>query len=109
MARNVRIQLYLANMAQDAYGQTTEEPIPWRAVYAEATYSGGSLRTVAGRLAGEHGAVFSTLWMPGIDQCRYVEVGGVMRSIADIVPEHRPGQHRKAHIVTSIGEHSYEE
>ena len=109
MARNVRVQLYLANPEQDAYGQTTGEPIAWKAVYAEATYSGGSLRTVAGRLASEHGVVLSTYWIDGIDKCRYAEFHGERRAIFDVVPERRPGQRAKAHIITSYGEQSYGE
>jgi hypothetical protein len=101
MAGKYKITLYTANTKQDVTGEVTRDPIMWRDVWAEATFSGGSRRTFAGRLVTEHTAVLTTHWLPGIEVCRHVRFDGKMYPIDDVVPE---GFRRKVHIVIAVTE-----
>lgn len=101
---NVKCKLFLAPTEQDALGQVTGDPIFWKTVWCEATASGGSRRTYAGRLAGEYQVVLTTYWREGIEKCRFVEFDGKRRSIVDIVPE---GRRKKVHIITYTDDRGY--
>lgn len=102
-AYNVHALLYTATSKPDANGDAGT-PIKWRAVWCEKTASGGSRRTYAGRLVGEHQVVLTTYWREGIEDCRYVEVDGKMRSIVDVVPE---GRRKRVHIITYTDDNGY--
>lgn len=106
MAYDVRCKLYTEQTERDAYGQPTGEPPLWRIVWCSATYSGGSRKTYAGRVVGEHQVVLTTYWREGIDQCRFVEFDGKRRAIVDVVPE---GRRRLAHIITFTDDVGYGE
>lgn len=95
MAYNVLAKLYIDNRKRDDFGQSVGEPALWRAVWCEATYSGGSRKSYAGRLVSEYGVVLTARWREGIEQCSFVEVDGVMHVIDSIVPE---GRKYKVHI-----------
>lgn len=105
MAYNVKALLYYASTEANERGEALE-PTPWKRVWCEATYSGGSRRVYAGRIVGEHQVVYTTYWRDGIDKCRFIEVDGVRRAIVDVIPE---GRKRRAHIVTFIDDVSYGE
>ena len=107
MAANIKVILCLPPKARDEYGQVMGWPIPWRQCYCEVTRSGGSMRTFAGRLASEYSMVLSTLWQPGIEEIRYVDINGKVLAVDDIVPECRPGRHKMAHIVTQMRDMGY--
>lgn len=104
MAYNIKVRLFTAPTAQDAVGQVTGDPVPWGTVWCEATTSGGSRRTYAGRLVGEYQMVLTTYWRKGIEACRYAEVEGKMLAIADVVPE---GHRKRVHIIASVDDHGY--
>lgn len=106
MAHDIKVTLYTSSMRQDALGQPTGEPIRWRDVWCEATYSGGSRKTYAGRLVSEYQVVLSTRWRDGIESCRFVEVDGRRYVIDSIVPE---GRRYKAHIIYINDGRGYEE
>jgi hypothetical protein len=95
MAYNVHAKLYIDNRKQDDFGQMVGEPSLWRDVWCEATYSGGSRKSYAGRLVADYGVVLTTRWREGIEQCAFVEVDGEMHVIDSIVPE---GRKYKVHI-----------
>lgn len=97
MAYDVRCKLYTAQVERDAYGQPTGEPPLWRIVFCTATYSGGSRKTYAGRVVGEHQVVMTTHWREGIEKCRFIEFDGIRRAIVDVVPE---GRRQMVHIIT---------
>lgn len=100
---NIKASLYLGG-AVDAYGSTSVGAL-WGNVWCEATYSGGSRRTQAGRLVGEHQVVLTTHWREGIEKCRFVKFEGMTRPIVDIVPE---GRRKRVHIITYTNDQSYE-
>jgi SPP1 family predicted phage head-tail adaptor len=95
MAYDVMATLYIDDRERDDYGQPVGEPSEFGTVWCEATYSGGSRRTYAGRLAAEHTVVLTTRWRQGIEKCAFVEVDGIKHVIAGIVPE---GRRYKIHI-----------
>ena len=106
MSYDVKVKLYTERTERNDLGELVGEPPLWREVYCSATYSGGSRRTYAGRIVGEHNVVLTTHWRDGIDKCRFVEFDGVRRAIIDIVPE---GRKRLAHISTFTDDVSYGE
>lgn len=95
MAYNVLAKFYVDDRQRDDYGQVVGDPTLWRAVWCEATYSGGSRKSYAGRLASEYAVVLTTRWREGIEKCAFVEVDGEMHVIDSIVPE---GRKFKVHI-----------
>lgn len=99
MAYKYPITLFKAPTEQDAHGEVTGKPILWRETWAAATMSGGSRRTMAGRLASEHGVVLTTHWMPTIEECRWVLYEGAMRPIIDVVPE---GYRKSVHVIIDV-------
>lgn len=107
MAADTKIVLCKASQRRDEYGQVIGAPEPWRTCYCQVTRSGGSLRTLAGRLASEYSIVLSTYWFNGIEECRYVDIDGKIMPIDDVVPEKSPGRHKMAHIVTQMRDKSY--
>lgn len=100
---SIPVELRLAGGA-DAYGQATGVGELWGTVWCEATYSGGSRRTHAGRLVGEHQVALTTHWREGIDRCRFATFDGMTRPIVDVVPE---GRRKRVHILTYIDGQSY--
>lgn len=98
---NIKVKLYTQRIEQDALGQMVEAPEHWRDLWCEPTYSGGSLKTFAGRLASEHQVVLTTHWRRNIDKCRYVNHDGDIHPIDDVVMELRNGMQPLAHIITS--------
>lgn len=97
MAYDVRCKLYTEQVERDTFGAPTGEPPLWRVVWCSATYSGGSRKTYAGRVVGEHQVVMTTHWREGIEKCRFIEFDGIRRSIVDVVPE---GRRHMVHIIT---------
>jgi head-tail adaptor len=95
MAYDVKATLYVDDRERDAYGQPVGEPSEFGVVWCEATYSGGSRRSYAGRLAAEHTVVLTTRWRQGIEKCAFVEVNGIRHVITSIVPE---GRRYKIHL-----------
>lgn len=106
MSYDVKAKLYTELTERDAFGQPTGQPPLWREVYCSATYSGGSRKTYAGRIVGEHQVVLTTHWREGIDKCRFVEFDGIRRAIMDVVPE---GRRHLVHIVTFTDDMSHGE
>lgn len=106
MAFDTKCSLYTALVERDSFGHPKGEPPLWRIVWCEATYSGGSRKTYAGRVVGEHQVVLTTYWREGIEECRFVEFRGKRRAIIDVIPE---GRRRLAHIVCFDDETSYGE
>jgi hypothetical protein len=106
MAYDVRCKLYTKQTERDALGHPTGVPPLWRVVWCTATYSGGSRKTYAGRVVGEHQVVLTTHWREGIEQCRFVEFDGKRRAIVDVVPE---GRRRLVHIITFTDDVGYGE
>jgi len=100
---NIKASLYLGG-AVDAYGSAAAVGSLWGEVWCEATYSGGSRRTQAGRLVGEHQVVLTTHWRQGIEQARYVNFDGMIHPIVDVIPE---GRRRRVHIITYADDQSY--
>lgn len=99
MATNTRVILYTEAEVQDSLGDIIATPEEWRTLCCEATYSGGSLRTFAGRLVGAGQVVLTTPWRRGIDRCRYAKVNDTLYRIEDVVLEYRSGQQPQAHII----------
>lgn len=97
----LKVELFTADNTQDALGDVVDAPKKWRSVFAEATYSGGSLRTYAGRLVGAHQVVLSTPWQRRIDDCRFAKFNDVLYPIEDVVMECRRGQQPQAHIIVT--------
>lgn len=95
MAYNVKAELYVDDRIRDDFGQLIGDPTLWHTVWCEATYSGGSRRSYAGRLVSENGVVLTTRWREGIEQCAFAKVDGVMHVIDSITPE---GRRYKVHI-----------
>lgn len=104
MNYDVRVTLYLEQTKRNAIGELVGEPRVWGDVYCSATYSGGSRKTYAGRIVGEHQVVLTTRWQRDIEKCRFVEFDGIRRVIVDIIPE---GRRRLVHIVTVTPDVSY--
>lgn len=100
MAYNVKATLLIDNRRRDSYGELVGEPTPWRDVWCEATYSGGSRQSYAGRLVMDNGVVLTTRWRHGIERCAFVKVEGVMHAIDSITPE---GRRYKVHISYTDG------
>lgn len=104
---DIRAMLYLDLRERDALGQPVGQMTPWREVWCEATYSGGSRRTYAGRLVSEYQVVLTTWWREGIEQCSFVALDdGKLHEIVDIVPE---GRRHKVHIIFTKDDHGYGE
>lgn len=106
MATDTKVMLYTSTVTQNELGESIDTPTLWRTVWCQATASGGSRRTYAGRIVGEHHVVLTTHWRDGIDKCRFVEFDGLLRPIIDVVAE---GRKRKAHILTFTSDTSYGE
>ena len=106
MAYDVRCKLFGELVERNDLGELVGEPPLWRIVWASATYSGGSRKTYAGRIVGEHQVVLTTHWREGIDRCRFIEFDGIRRTIVDIVPE---GRRRLVHIITFTDDVGYGE
>ena len=106
MAYDVKCTHYTEQTERAAYGQLTGEPPLWRVVWCSATYSGGSRKTYAGRVVGEHQVVLTTHWREGIEKCRFVEFDGMRRAIVEVVPE---GRRHLGHIVTFTDDVGYGE
>lgn len=106
MAFDIKCNLYTALVERDGYGHPSGEPPLWRSVWCAATYSGGSRKTYAGRVVGEHQVVLTTYWREGIEACRFVEFDGKRRAIVDVIPE---GRRRLVHIVTFTDDVGYGE
>lgn len=106
MAYSTQVTLYTASEERDVLGQPIDNPQVWRTVWCEATHSGGSRRTYAGRIVNEHQVVLTTHWRDGIEQCRFAEFDGSRRIIQAIAPE---GRKRKVHIVVDYDGYSYGE
>lgn len=104
MNYDVKVALYLGQRERNAIGELVGEPRMLCVVYCSATYSGGSRKTYAGRIVGEHQVVLTTRWQKSIEQCRFVEFDGIRRAIVDIIPE---GRRRLVHIVTVTPDVSY--
>lgn len=104
MNYDVRVTLYLDQIERNAIGELVGKPQVWGDVYCSATYSGGSRKTYAGRIVGEHQVVLTTRWQNGIEQCRFVEFDGIRRAIVDIIPE---GRRRLVHIITFTDDVGY--
>lgn len=100
MAYNVQATLFIDDRQRDSYGELVGEPTPWRSVWCEATYSGGSRKSYAGRLVMDNGVVLTTRWREGIEHCAFVEVDGQMHAIDSITPE---GRKYKVHISYTDG------
>lgn len=95
MAYDVKATLYVDDRERDDYGQPVGDPSEFGVVWCEATYSGGSRKTYAGRLAAEHTVVLTTRWRHGIENCAFVKVDDILHPITGIVPE---GRRYKIHI-----------
>ena len=106
MAYNTQVILYTASEERDALGQPIDNPQVWRTVWCEATHSGGSRRTYAGRIVNEHQVVLTTHWRDGIERCRFAVFDGSRRTIYSMIPE---GRRHKVHIVVDIDDYSYGE
>lgn len=106
MAYDIRTKLYTGQTERNDLGELVGEPPLWRIVWCSATYSGGSRKTYAGRVVGEHQVVLTTHWREGIEECRFVEFNGIRRAIVDIVPE---GRRRLVHIITFTDDVGYGE
>lgn len=104
MNYDVKVTLFLEQTERNAIGELVGKPRAWGDLYCSATYSGGSRKTYAGRIVGEHQVVLTTRWQSGIEQCRFVEFAGIRRAIVDIIPE---GRRRLVHIVTVTPDVSY--
>lgn len=104
MSYDVKVKLYTEQTERNDLGELVGEPPLWRVVYCSATYSGGSRKTYAGRIVGEHQVVLTTHWREGIEECRFVEFNGKRRVISDIVPE---GRRRLVHIITFTDDTGY--
>jgi hypothetical protein len=98
MAYNVKATLYVDNRKRDGYGQLVGRLALWREVWCEATYSGGSRKSYAGRLVTDNSVVLTTHWRDGIESCSFVEVNGVTHAIDSLTPE---GRRNKVHIAYS--------
>lgn len=99
MATNTRVILYTEAEVQDSLGAVIAQPEEWRVAYCDTTYSGGSLRTFAGRLVGAGQVVLTTPWRRGIDRCRYAKFNDTLYRIEEVVSENRSGQQPNAHII----------
>ena len=104
MSYDVKVKLYTEQTERNDLGELVGEPPLWRIVWCSATYSGGSRKTYAGRVVGEHQVVLTTHWREGIELCRFVEFDGKRRVISDIVPE---GRRRLVHIITFTDDVGY--
>lgn len=91
--------LYTEAEVQDSLGAVIAQPEEWRVVFCDTTYSGGSLRTFAGRLVGAGQVVLTTPWRRGIDRCRYAKFNDTLYRIEEVVPENRSGHQPNAHII----------
>ena len=105
MARSTKVRLYRQSSERDALGEITGEPVFWREVWATLTQSGGKANTYAGRIVSDNEAIFSTYWLPGIDDVCVAEWEGHRRPITAVVPE---GWRKTVHIKVTINDIDYD-